>query len=96
MKFVLLLTLLAGCSFIKIEENTESEKRPFLTAIEYLCNDGSKECEYDDSVRISIDKIEFYEDDVITKDVCDVKLLGIGYAHKLKMSCSDFDKMLNR
>lgn len=97
MKYLLLLTLLSGCSLIKIQEAPEPEKiRQVLILTEYLCSDGSELCEQNDTLHISKDKIEFYSDALDKNNCCNLKLLGVQTIHKLKMSCSELDEMLNR
>jgi len=94
---LLILPVLCSCSLIRINEAPQPPKhRPeIITVTEYLCNDDSITCQSDDTVRIARDKIEFYGDGS-QSDSCNLKLLGIYYIHKLKMSCSDFDALLNQ
>ena len=97
MKYVLLLILLTGCSFIKIQESPQPEKHrsQILTLTAYTCYGESALCKEDSVIRISRDKIIYYYSG-ISSDTCQVRLLGTEKDPLLKMSCSELDGVLNQ
>jgi hypothetical protein len=95
MKYLALFALMSGCSLIKIQEAPQPEKHrsQIITVMEYTCGGDSKECQADSTVRISRDKIIFYTE---FSKTCYVQLAGYQTLHVLKMTCSEFDQLLNQ
>lgn len=97
MKSLLLLTLLTGCSLIRINEAPQPPKhRPeMLTVTEYACHDLSdKICQEDFEIVISRSHIaEYYEHNNVCMVVLDSSRYSISM---LKMTCSEFGQLLNQ